>query len=86
MKLIPISEAKPRMAALVEQADTEDVVLTRHGRPVAVLLSSRRYEELLERLEDAEDSLSVYQTVDEPVVDAEEFFASLGLTPHPAAS
>ena len=77
--IIPISDAKPRLGALVAASDTEDVVLTKHGRPAAVLVSAERYTALLDRLEDAEDSLAVLQTAGEPTVPAEQLYASLGL-------
>jgi prevent-host-death family protein len=51
----PISDLKTRTAELVNQVATTDrpVVLTRHGRGVAVLLSVEHYEALLEQLEQA---------------------------------
>jgi PHD/YefM family antitoxin component YafN of YafNO toxin-antitoxin module len=39
----------------VELAGGEAVFLERYGKPVAVLLSPERYEELMEVFEDAED-------------------------------
>ncbi len=46
---VPISEAKARLTDLVRRAEAGDeVVLTRHGRPVVRLapLAGRRVEEL----------------------------------------
>jgi antitoxin YefM len=42
VKTDALSEAKGRLSALVEEADTthEIVQITRHGRPAAVLLSA----------------------------------------------
>lgn len=34
---------------------TEPEIITRKGKPVSVILPLKQYEELLERLEDAED-------------------------------
>jgi len=77
--IIPISDAKPRLAALIDKSDTEDIVLTRRGRAAAVLISAQRYTELLDRLEDAEDSLAVLQARDEPTEPAEKVYARIGL-------
>jgi prevent-host-death family protein len=38
MKLIGIREARGRLSAMVTQAQRERVVLTRHGRPAALLV------------------------------------------------
>jgi antitoxin StbD len=59
--VIPISEAKGRLAELVRDSDAEPVTLMRHGHPAAVLLSARSYEALLEQLDDLEDRLSVHE-------------------------
>lgn len=52
MKTIPLSEAKDRLSALVEEADlTHEIVqITRHGRPAAVLMSSEDLESLHETI------------------------------------
>lgn len=45
----PITEAKNTFTALVHQVEGGEVVhLTRHGRPVAVILSEAEYQELRE--------------------------------------
>lgn len=59
--LMPISEAKGRLAELVRDADDDDVLLLRHGRPAAVLMSARRHEALLEEIEDLRDRLSIHE-------------------------
>jgi len=47
-----ISEAKNRLPALVHSLDKGPIVkLTRHGRPVAVLLSIHEYERLIQKKE-----------------------------------
>lgn len=50
----PISDLKTKSAELVKQVATTDrpVVLTRHGRGVAVLLSVEQYEGLLEQIDE----------------------------------
>ena len=46
MKTLPLSEVKMKLSALVDQVETtdEEVVITRNGRPAAVLVSPDEYE------------------------------------------
>ncbi len=52
MKTVPLSEAKDRLSALVDEADqTHEIVqITRHGRPAAVLMSADDLESLQETI------------------------------------
>lgn len=52
MKTVPLSEAKDRLSALVEEAESthEIIAITRHGRPAAVLMSADDLESLHESL------------------------------------
>ena len=52
MKTVPLSEAKDKLSALVEEADSthEIVQITRHGRPSAVLMSADDLESMQETL------------------------------------
>ncbi|MFJ4027903.1 type II toxin-antitoxin system Phd/YefM family antitoxin [Paenarthrobacter sp. NPDC089989] len=52
MKTIPLSEAKDKLSALVEEADTthEIIQITRHGHPAAVLMSADDLESLQETI------------------------------------
>jgi antitoxin StbD len=59
--LVPVSEAKARLGELIRQSDITDVLLMRHGHPAAVLISTARFEALLEQLDDLEDRLAVYE-------------------------
>ena len=53
MKTLPLSEAKRPLSGLVEQvrALEEEVVITRNGRPVAVLVSAEECERWKETIE-----------------------------------
>ena len=53
MTSVPLSQAKTHLAKLLAEVEElgEEVVITRSGRPVAVLLSWAKYEGLLETLE-----------------------------------
>lgn len=52
-QFIPVTQAKNRFLDLIRKLQTqkEIVAITRDGIPAAVLLSSERYEELIETLE-----------------------------------
>jgi antitoxin YefM len=53
MKTLPLSEAKSQLSGLVEQvrALEEQVVITRNGRPAAVLVSAEEFERWKETIE-----------------------------------
>jgi len=55
MATVNISAARENLPEAVETARTEAVFLERYGRPVAVLVSPSRYEELTAALEEVED-------------------------------
>lgn len=52
MRTVPLSEAKDKLSALVDEADSthEMVQITKHGRPAAVLMSADDLESLRETL------------------------------------
>ncbi len=52
MRTVPLSEAKDKLSALVDEADSthEIVLITKHGRPAAVLMSADDLESLRETL------------------------------------
>lgn len=52
MTFVPLSEAKDKLSAMVEQAERthEIVTITRHGRPAAVLMAVADLESLHETL------------------------------------
>ena len=52
MRTMPLSEAKDKLSGLVEGVDTtrEIVMITRHGRPAAVLMSADDLDSLHETL------------------------------------
>jgi antitoxin Phd len=55
MAIIPVSEARDRLQDVVQMAQLEAVILQRYGRTAAVLISSERYEQLLEAEDEVED-------------------------------
>ena len=52
MRSVPLGEAKDKLSALVEEADTTHEIfqITRHGRPAAVLMSADDLESLQETI------------------------------------
>lgn len=52
MTTVPLSEAKDKLSALIEEAERthEIVTITRHGRPAAVLMAADDLESLHETL------------------------------------
>ena len=62
--LVTITDAKAKLAEVVRRAEEHDVTLLRHGRPTAVIIGYTRFEELLDRLEDLDDRISVYESQD----------------------
>lgn len=58
MKTLPLSEAKSQLSGLVEQVRSleEQVVITRNGRPAAVLVSAEEFERWKETIEVREDA------------------------------
>jgi prevent-host-death family protein len=56
---VPVTEAKARLNTLLREAESDDVILLRHGRPAGVLVSYERYEDLMAGWEDAIDARAV---------------------------
>lgn len=75
---IPISEAKAKLSEVVAESDSHDVTLLKHGRPAAVVMSAARFEALLEKMEDMDDRLSVYER-DGVTMDFEKLASELGM-------
>lgn len=52
MKTLSLSEAKAKLGGLVDEVERrgEEVLITRNGRPAAVLISHDKYESLKETL------------------------------------
>lgn len=56
---IPVGEARTNFKALVDRARTHPTLLTKHGKPVAAVVSAHFYERAIEALEDLEDQAAV---------------------------
>ena len=62
-KTLPISEVKTKLPEIVKGVASRDdeIIITRNGRPAAVLLSIGEYEGLLETLEIVSDPKAMAQ-------------------------
>ncbi len=65
---ISVTELKKHYAAVVAQADGEAVVVLNNNKPEVYLVPADAYEQLIERLEDLEDSLKVLERQNNPAV------------------
>jgi prevent-host-death family protein len=85
MKILSLSEAKMKLSALVEalQTDEEEVVITKNGRPAAVLVSPNEYESWQETqrvlsdaelMEEIQQGLEVLQAKHVALYTLEELF------------
>lgn len=77
--LVPITEAKARLSEIVRESEDRNVLLMKHGRPAAVVMSAGRYESLLARIEDMEDRLSIYER-EGVTIGVDKLVAEFGLT------
>jgi prevent-host-death family protein len=59
---VAVSEARDRLAALLEQAGDDEVYLVKHGRTVGVLVSPERFEYMRDQTEDAEDMKAIIES------------------------
>lgn len=58
-RVVSITEARATLPDLLVETTEREVFILRHNKPVGVLLDPAKYEALLDRLEDLEDSLAV---------------------------
>jgi prevent-host-death family protein len=79
---LTVSQARENLAELIDntQRSGEPVVLTRHGRPVAVVLDHALFERLVAAADDTSDrqALALART-DDDTVPWEQVKADLGL-------
>ena len=48
MKAVPLSEAKDDLSHLLRQAEKQDIVITRHGKPAGVLIGFKSEDDWFE--------------------------------------
>lgn len=59
--MVPITEAKARLSEIVRESESRSVLLMKHGRPAAIVMSAAAYDALMEQIEDLEDRLAIHE-------------------------
>lgn len=82
---LALSKAREELAVLVERTESERIVLTKDGKPVAAIVCIEDLEVLehLDRLEDEMDRIEIEKAKreheDEPPIPLEEFAKKFGI-------
>jgi antitoxin Phd len=81
---IPVTDARERLADVLEEAATQPVYVTKRGRRIAVVISAEEYERLLLAQEEAEDLADAQAALarvraGEPTIPWEQVKQDLGL-------
>jgi len=84
IKTASVTELREKLAETIDSLDAENAVMVvRHSKPAAYLVSPRLFDELIERLEDLEDLQDMTAALVDyrkgVAVEAEEVFGRLGL-------
>ncbi len=79
-----MTEARERLAEVLEEAASRRVYVTKRGRRIAVVISAEEYERLLQLEEDAEDVTDAQTALarlqaGEPTIPWEQVKQDLGL-------
>ena len=83
VKEVPLSEIKDDLSRYLREAETQEIVITRHGKPAGVLIGFESEDDwfeyrlehdprFLQRVEQARNSLSAGRGVKLEDIDAEE--------------
>lgn len=76
--MVSAREARATFADLIRNASEHDVTILRNSKPVAVLVSHERYEDLIDQIEELQDLLSIAAR-EHDTVSLAEAAAELGL-------
>jgi PHD/YefM family antitoxin component YafN of YafNO toxin-antitoxin module len=84
VKTVSITKLRVKLTETIESLDTENAVMVvRHRKPAAYLVSPRIFDELIEQLEKLEDlqdmALALTDYHKGAAVEAEDVFGQLGL-------
>jgi len=76
---MPISDLRRQTSQIIQtiREGGDAIYITQHGRPAAVLVEYEAYENLLARLEDLSDMVSLEAAKDETDRDYEAFLAEM---------
>lgn len=80
MHVVSVADARSQLASMIERAQQEPVMIERHGKQVAVLVSPEEFERLLDAMEHLEDIelFDASMREDGPNISLEELRAELG--------
>ena len=54
---VSVTELKRNLSSILGQVDADPIAVLNHNKPEAYLISARRFEEMMNKLEDLEDIL-----------------------------
>ncbi len=79
-----VTELRDRLSETIDSlTDDHAVMVVRHSKPAAYLVSPEMFEKLLERIEDLEDQVDMKKALNDykkgKAVEADEVFKRLGL-------
>ena len=63
--LVTMSEARKKLHEIIRLLPHRNVLLLKHGRPVATIVDANEYQGLLEQMEDLKDRLAVFESMHE---------------------
>jgi len=66
MKIFPLSEVRADLPTMIDKSQTEAIMITRHGKEAAVLISPSVYEAMLEAWEDIQDLKAAEEALEDP--------------------
>lgn len=65
---VSVTELKRNFAGVLREAGDAPVAVLNHNRPEAYLLSAKRYEQLMDYLEDLEDAKLIMERRNQPTI------------------
>ena len=66
MSTMSVSEARENFSEAISQSAVEAVFIEKHGQRAAVLISPERYDELMDALEEIEDTEEIRRALADP--------------------
>lgn len=60
-EFVTLTDVRVRLHELIRDLEERNVLLLRHGKPVGVMVGYEAYNALLERVEELEDQVAVYE-------------------------
>ena len=81
MSTLSISEARAELSIVIARAKKKPVTISKHGKPVAVVIVPSLYEKFVEAMEELEDIEAFDKAIasDEPFIPWEQAKRDLGL-------